>query len=148
MNIEQIYATLISQEPFFKERIQRGIERAKQIVSGELENEQAIVDRMKYLISSHFNIPFHSSFFDDLTLDDLVLEVMIISESKKDNEKKTSETIAENVNEAQDAFGDLMAEEDGEVEELPVPDQFTAEEQDFIKTKGSAFMHGGFAAVK
>ena len=73
---------------------------------------------------------------------------MIISESKKDNEKKTSETIAENVNEAQDAFGDLMAEEDGEVEELPVPDQFTAEEQDFIKTKGSAFMHGGFAAVK
>lgn len=148
MNIEQIYATLISQEPFFKERIQRGIERAKQIVSGELENEQAIVDRMKYLISSHFNIPFHSSFFDDLTLDDLVLEIMIISESKKDNEKKTSETIAENVNEAQDAFGDLMAEEDGEVEELPVPDQFTAEEQDFIKTKGSAFMHGGFAAVK
>jgi len=148
VNIEQIYATLISQEPFFKERIQRGIERAKQIVSGELENEQAIVDRMKYLISSHFNIPFHSSFFDDLTLDDLVLEVMIISESKKDNEKKTSETIAENVNEAQDAFGDLMAEEDGEVEELPVPDQFTAEEQDFIKTKGSAFMHGGFAAVK
>jgi hypothetical protein len=142
-SIEEIFAFLTSQEAFFQERINLAQEKAKKIVSNNLKTEQDIFDRMKYLVSTHFNIPYHSSFFDDLTFDDLILEVMLIAEGKKEPETRAGEIIKENKAEAEDAFGDLMDQE-----ELEVPEQFSEEEKEVINNQGKNFKQGGFAAIK
>jgi hypothetical protein len=141
-SLEEIFASLTSQEAFFQERVDEAIKKAKKIVNNELTTEQDLVDRMKFLVSSHYNMPYHAAFFDDLTVDELLLEVMIISESKKEPEARAGEIIKENIAEAEDAFGDLM-----DTEELEVPEQFSQEEKDFINKQGSAFKQGGFAAL-
>lgn len=143
-SIEQIFANLTSQEAFFQERVQTAIDKAKKIINNEMTTEECLINRMKYLVSSHFNIPFHSPFFEDLTVDDLMLEVMLISEGKKEPEHRAGEVIKENKEEAEDAFGDLM---DGDEESLEVPDQFSEEEKTFISKQGSTFKQGGFAAL-
>lgn len=141
-SIEEILANLTSQEAFFHERYQYASEKAKKIVNNEMNTEQELVDRLKYLVSSHFNIPYHSSFFDELTVDDLLLEVMLISESKKEPETRAGEIIKENKGEAEDAFEGLM-----DMEELEIPDEFSEEEQEFINKQGAAFKEGGFAGL-
>lgn len=139
--IEQIFANLTSQEAFFQERLQYATEKARKIINNEMETEQCLINRMKYLISSHFNIPYHSSFFDELTVDDLLLEVMLISEGKKEPETRAGEVIKENKAEAVDAFDGLMDEE------FDIPDEFSEEEQEFINKQGPAFKQGGFAGL-
>jgi hypothetical protein len=140
--LEQMLANLTSQEAFFQERYQYASEKAKKIINNEMVTEQDLIDRLKYLVSSHFTIPFHSSFFDELTVDDLLLEVMLISESKKEPETRSSEIIKENLEDAEDAFRDLM-----ETEELEVPDEYTQEEKEFISNQGNAFKKDGFASL-
>jgi hypothetical protein len=152
-SFEKFFADQFSSEPMFQERIKIAVDRAKAIVAAtELNTEEAIINRMKYIVSQHFKIPFHSPFFDDLTFDDLMLEVMLVSETSKDSTERTGETIKENKVEAQDAFGDLMEEDgessDSEIESLEVPDGFSEEEQEFINTKGKSFMQGGFAGIR
>lgn len=146
--IEQFLSDQFLYEPHFQERMKLAVDKAKDIVSASnLSSEQAIIDRMKYIISQNFKIPFHSDYFDSLTFDDLMLEVMLISESNKDSTERSGETIKENKEEATDAFGDLIDEGD-EVESLEVPDEFSEEEQGVMDSQTEAFMAGGFAAVR
>lgn len=150
-SFDKVFVDQFSQEPMFQERIKIAVDRAKAIVSAsDLDNERSVIERMKFIVSQHFKIPFHSDFFDNLTFDDLMLEVMLISESSKDQTERSAETIKAHKVEAEDAFGDLMEEvEDGEeVESLEVPDEFSEEEQEFIDTQGQAFMNAGFAGLK
>jgi hypothetical protein len=145
--LEELFIDLTSKEPFFQERVQAATEKARNIVNAEdLSTEETIIARMKYLVSRHFSIPFHSEFFDNLTFDDLVLEVMLISESAKDQPQRSGEVIKENQTEAEDAFGDLMGE-DG-AESFDVPDEFSAEEKEFLEKQGKDFKQGGFGAVR
>jgi hypothetical protein len=142
-SLEQVFASLTSQESFFQERLDYANEKAKKIINNEMTTEQDLIDRMKYLISSHFSIPYHSSFFDELTVDDLLLEVMLISEGKKAPETRAGEIIKGNQVEAEDAFADLMDEED-----FDVPDEFSEEEQEFINKQGKSFKQDGLAGLK
>lgn len=147
-SIEQVFVEEYGHEPYFQERIAQAVEKAKGIVAAtDLNTEDAIINRMKYLISQHFRIPYHSDFFDNLTFDDLMLEVMLISESSKEQNERSGESIKENKAEAEDAFGDLI-EGVEEAESLQVPEEFSSEEKEFIANQGSSFMQGGFAALK
>lgn len=141
-SIEEIFANLIAQEAFFQERIDYAKEKAKKIINNQLETEQDVIERMKYLISSHFKLPYHSPYFDDLTFDELVLEMMLINEGQKDVETRSGEIIKENREEAEDAFGGLI-----DKEELDVPEEFSEEEKEFIANQGKAFMQGGFNSI-
>ena len=146
--IEQFLADQFLYEPHFQERMKLAVDKAKAIVAAtDLNNEQAIIDRMKYIISQNFKIPFHDPFFDNLTFDDLMLEVMLISEANKDSNERSGETIKEHKEEAVDAFGDLV-DEGEEAEMLEIPQEFSEEEQEFMENQGKAFMSGGFAAVR
>jgi hypothetical protein len=66
-----------------------------------------------------------------------MLEVMLISESKKDVNVRSSEVIKENQEEADALFEDFEVSED-----------LSAEDEEFINNEGKDFMKNGFQGVK
>lgn len=137
MFYEKSIADLVSEEPDLESRIEAAKKRATAIVSGNVENVDQLFSRLVITLSKYYKIPFHSEFFENLTLDELLLEVFLLTEQEKTPETAISEAIKENREELEDLFKDF-----GDLGQ-PV---FSAEEEAFIENQGKDFMEQGFAA--
>ena len=129
-----ILSLLHSTESFVQERIAKGVQKARKIINSELESNDDLADRLKYIISQYYKIPYFSEMFDELTLDDLILEMMLITESNKEQDERTSDVVKENMDEVNDLF-----------EELDVPEDNG--EEAFRNEFGQKFMEKGFEGV-
>ena len=129
-----ILSLLHSTESFVQERIAKGVQKARKIINSDLESNDDLADRLKYIISQYYKIPYFSEMFDELTLDDLILEMMLITESNKEQDERTSDVVKENMDEVNDLF-----------EELDVPEDNG--EEAFRNEFGQKFMEKGFEGV-
>ena len=130
-------AEILSGEPDLEERINAAKQRATKIVSGEVENTEDLFARLAVSLSKYYKMPFHSEFFANLTLDEMLLEVFLLTEQEKTPESAIAEAIKDNQDELNDLFKDF-----GELGE-PMLSQ---EEEDFVNNQGADFMSQGFGA--
>lgn len=129
-------------------------EKARRIVhEKQLNTTSELLDRVRFYLSQHYNIPMRSKVFDDYTLEDMYYEYFIIQECKKTEkeanstvEQKSEETV-NTINENRDSlksmFDDLRKprqvqeeeyEEEASIEEVGL---FSSQEQeDYLKSIG------------
>jgi hypothetical protein len=119
-------------------RARQAQEKAQAIINGEVVTSEDLQNRIRYVLSRKYNIPFFSEFFENLTLDELFLEVMLITEKEKTPEQKVSEMIMNNKEEVDDLFSDF--EED-------IPLDLTEDEKEVIKNRDRAFAEKGFEGL-
>lgn len=96
-------------ENYLSERINIAKKMANDIVHQEPKSEDELINKLKFLISKHYNIPFFDDRFVMLSLDDLLLEIYLIQERYIDHEQKISANINEN---KEDIFQQMFGEEE------------------------------------
>jgi hypothetical protein len=138
MNWEEIYES-IGGDYAIEQRAKAAQEKARKIINGEVETVDDLVRRMMFILSKHYNIPFFSEFLETLTLDQLFLEISLITEKEKTPEQKTSEMIVNNRSELESLFDDM--------EDPNVPLDLTEEEKQSIRKEGEDFFKNGFVAL-
>ena len=100
-------------EPFLNERIsaaQKSAERIHFLLKNttEIKDIEEFEDLLRFILGRHFNIPTYDKSFDDLTIDQMVREVHLITESEKTfSPKETSKVIKDNPDEIK-KLGDEM----------------------------------------
>ena len=81
-------------------------EKARRIVhEKQLNTTNELLDRVRFFLSQHYNIPMYSKVFDDYTPEDMYYEYFIIQECKK-TEKEANSTIEEKSQETVDTIND------------------------------------------
>jgi uncharacterized protein (DUF2344 family) len=114
-------------------------EKARRVVhEKQLTNTEELLDRARFFLSQHYNIPMKSKVFDDYTPEDLYYEYFIIEETKKtekeinqtteQKDQETVETINDNRNDLKSLFDDFSKTKNQEQEEAPQEDNLFSEE--------------------
>ena len=134
-----IHINMIKGENDLDERIERCQTEANKIAFGELETDDDLFDRMKYILSRHYNIPFFSKDLNNLTLDEIMFEVCLINAREKPVAEKAEEYIRENLDEAAALFDDF----DGVINK----NQLSEGDKKSIEEDMKAFKEGGFAGI-
>ena len=95
------------------ERSERAEEQAKHIIRGEIETDIDLINKIKWVISQHYKIPFFDNYFDSRTLDELMMEYHMISLSKQTKEQVEKEYLEseEGQKAVSDEFADWEEEE-------------------------------------
>jgi len=123
-------------------------EKARRVVhEKQLKTTDELLDRARFFLSQHYNIPMFSKVFDDYTPEDLYYEYFIIEETKKTEKEanqtteqksqETVETINDNRNDLKSLFDDFRKPKQQE-EEVPQEDNLFSEEEqeDYLKSFG------------
>lgn len=73
-------------EPYLNERIEAAKTKAKQIIDGQVENEEDLRLIFQFALCQKYNIPVFDSYFEDRTLDEIMFEVYLHKESARRND--------------------------------------------------------------
>jgi hypothetical protein len=144
--LARFYAEILMNEPEIDIRTKAAKEKAERIVEGKLETMEDLISRLKFLLSQHYRRPFSDPFWDEHTLDELLLEVFLINTKETPKEQRAAEQIRDNADELVDdlfaGLGDIAPRPPTDTA-LPEP-ELTPEEESFINNQGKAFMENGF----
>ena len=101
--------------------------RAERVFNGELENLTDVTDFVKFIIARHYGIPFFDPYFDKRTFDELIFEAKLINLQVTPVEKRASDMLNKNKEEAAEMFDDMEEDEWREVQPIsndPIIDSF------------------------
>ena len=133
-----IHLNMIKGENDLNERIEQCQTEANKIAFGELETDQDLFNRMRFIVSRHYNIPYFSEIFDNLVLDQILFEVCLLN-AKEKPVPQADEYIRENLDEAAALFDDF--------DEVVNKNQLSEQDKKSIEEDMKAFKEGGFAGV-
>jgi len=122
-------------DPWVEERSEEARAKAKRIFDGEYSNFDDVLFMLKFQISRHYNLPIFDPYFSERTFDDLVFELELINLQRMPAEKRVTETVNANKEEAKEIFDDFTAEDDFVDMPLPTKDgKFENIADQFMKT--------------
>jgi len=139
---------------FFDSLIPGLKEKARRVVhEKQLSTTNELLDRVRFYLSQHYNIPMYSKVFEDYSPEDMYYEYFIIQECKKtekeanstveEKAKETVSTINENRDSLKSMFNDLRnprppaQEDDEETQPAEEDGLFSSQEQeDYLKSIG------------
>lgn len=132
--------TMIIKEPHLEKRIEIAKEKARKLVTQDIDSEEDLFLVYSIVLSQRYNLPIFHDYFQDRTLDQLALEVYIWREQEKP--KTIGEgmtTLDESVLKeaaSDDSWQDLQSDEDFLTQATADFDQMKA---NFAKTFNESF---------
>lgn len=119
-------------EPYLFERIEDARSRAKAIIQDAPKTEEELFDYYRVLLSSHYNIRFFDTIWDDYTLDKIAFEWFVIEERKKSADESTAESLSTEFKDDLSAMADEM--EFGGSSSMPADESTRKSMNDFMET--------------
>lgn len=119
-------------EPNLNDRIEEAQKMAERISSGQVDTNGEFELSLRLIVSKQYNIPLFSEYFDNLTMDQLLLEVELVRLSKMSPEQKASELINSNKEELSGLFDDIEGFEPPPMN--PDENNFMKDAMEFMKT--------------
>lgn len=119
-------------EPNLNDRIEEAKKMAERISSGQVDTNGEFELSLRLIVSKQYNIPLFSEYFDNLTMDQLLLEVELVRLSRMSPEQKASELINSNKEELSGLFDDIEGFDPPPMD--PKENEFMKDAMEFMKT--------------
>jgi len=94
-----------------KQRIEKAQEKAQRIISGKTDDREEIMLSIRLVLAEHYNMPLFHKYFEDRTLEDLVLEIEIVTRNKVPGAERGSQLLSDNKEQAEGMFDDWIEED-------------------------------------
>jgi hypothetical protein len=89
-------------EPHLVARIEAAEQKARDLIEGRGNDEDALEGVLRWRLCLHYGQPFFWTYLDDKTIDDMIFELELIKLSKKNNVERGSEMLQTAPKEEQD----------------------------------------------
>ncbi len=122
-------------EPYISQRLEKAEEYARKLLNGEVVDEKALLDILRWRICTYYSIPFFDKYFQDRTLDELAFEASLIkysTETRQDVTKRTSNLLNQATQEDLDELS--KGWEDVDAASSISEEQFLEDAKKFMKT--------------
>lgn len=121
-------------EPHIEGRIEAAKKFAEKLLSGRVETNEEFEWYLRFLVSKHYQIPIHSQYFDDLTFDQLLLEVELIRGVSATPEQRASDIVKSNKDEVDHLFDGMEDPVFTPPSMDPAQNQFARDAMEFMET--------------